>query len=459
MHTQHFDYIVIGGGSGGYAAARTARESVERVAIIDSANTLGGLCILRGCMPSKALLYSGQLLYDAKQATSFGLKIPTAVIDMPTLQKRKQSLVKEFADYRGDQLHNSRFSLFRSAAKFIDKNKIQLSNGQILSADHFMVATGSVVATPNVPGLAESKCWTSDHILNLDSTPEEMVVLGGGVVACELAQFLARIGTKVTLIQRSNHILKGLPSKASAVIENKFRDEGIVLYTSTAIQSVDKVNGQYEVIFNYKGKRLCIHTPHLMNALGRKPATQGLDLSKAGISTSKNGQIICNKFQQTTNPKVYASGDVTGPHEIVHIAILQGEVAAKHATGQVADPVDYDSLVSVVFTDPQVAQVGPSKQQLDDRGAKYLCADYPFDDHGKSMLMNAKYGYVQVYCDLSGKILGAECVGKDAGELIHSMAVAASIKANINDLLKVHWYHPTLSEIWTYPLEDLANAL
>ena len=410
-------------------------------------------------MPSKALLYSGQLLYDAKQATSFGLKIPAAVIDMPTLQKRKQALVKEFADYRGDQLHSNRFALFRNKAKFIDKDKIQLGNGQILSADYFMVATGSVVATPSVPGLAESNCWTSDHLLNLDFAPKEVVVLGGGVVACELAQFLTRIGTKVTLIQRSNHLLKDLSSKASAVIENKFRDEGIILYTDTSLQSVNTINGQYEVTFEHESESLTIQTPHLLNALGRKPATQGLDLNKAGISTSKNGQIICNKFQQTTNPKVYASGDVTGPHEIVHVAILQGEAAAKHATGQVADPVNYDSLVSVVFTDPQVAQVGLSKQQLDARGAKYLSAGYPFDDHGKSMLMNAKYGYVKVYCDLLGRILGAECVGKDAGELIHSMAVAVSIKANINDLLKVHWYHPTLSEIWTYPLEDLANAL
>ena len=459
MQTQHFDYIVIGGGSGGYAAARTARESVQRVAIIDSADTLGGLCILRGCMPSKALLYSGQLLYDAKQATSFGLKIPAAVIDMPTLQKRKQALVKEFAHYRGEQLQSNRFTLFRNKAKFIDKDKVQLGNGQILSADHFMVATGSVVATPNVPGLAESNCWTSDHLLNLDFVPKEVVVLGGGVVACELAQFLTRIGTKVTLIQRSNHLLKGLSSKASAVIKNKFREEGIVLYTGTSLQSVNTVNGQYEVIFEHESESLSIQTPHLLNALGRKPATQGLDLSKAGISTSKNGQIICNKFQQTTNPKVYASGDVTGPHEIVHVAILQGEAAAKHATGRVADPVSYDSLVSVVFTDPQVAQVGPSKQQLDDLGAKYLSADYPFDDHGKSMLMNAKHGYVEVYCDLSGKILGAQCVGKDAGELIHSMAVAASLKATVHDLLKVQWYHPTLSEIWTYPLEDLADAL
>ena len=171
MQTQHFDYIVIGGGSGGYAAARTARESVERVAIIDSADTLGGLCIYEDVCP-QALLYSGQLLYDAKQATSYGLKIPAAEIDMTTSQKRKQALIKEFADYRGDQLNSTCFSLFRTEAKFIDEDKVQLGNGQILSADHYMVATGSVVATPSVPGLAESNCWTSDHILNLAQLPK-----------------------------------------------------------------------------------------------------------------------------------------------------------------------------------------------------------------------------------------------------------------------------------------------
>ena len=184
-------------------------------------------------MPSKALLYSGQLLYDAKQATSYGLKIPAADIDMTTLQKRKQALVKEFADYRGDQLNSTRFSLFRSEAKFIDKDKVQLGNGQILSADHYMVATESVVATPSVPGLAESNCWTSDHILNLDSTPKEVVVLGGGVVACELAQFLSRIGTKVTLIQRSNHILKGSPNKH--LQSSKINSVKKVLYYTQAL--------------------------------------------------------------------------------------------------------------------------------------------------------------------------------------------------------------------------------
>jgi pyruvate/2-oxoglutarate dehydrogenase complex dihydrolipoamide dehydrogenase (E3) component len=138
---------------------------------------------------------------------------------------------------------------------------------------------------------------------------------------------------------------------------------------------------------------------------------------------------------------------------------MQGETAAKHATGRGAERVDYDSLCGVVFTDPQIGAVGLCENQLKERGIDYLAADYPFDDHGKSILMQAKYGYVKVFADRSGMVLGAECVGKDAGELINAMAVAVTLKANVRDLLKVHWYHPTLSEIWSYPLEEIFEEL
>jgi pyruvate/2-oxoglutarate dehydrogenase complex dihydrolipoamide dehydrogenase (E3) component len=165
-------------------------------------------------------------------------------------------------------------------------------------------------------------------------------------------------------------------------------------------------------------------------------------------------------MQCTANPKIYACGDVAGPHEIVHIAIMQGEVAAKHATNRKAAPVHYDDLLGVVFTDPQVGIVGLSEATLKARGLDYLSADYPFDDHGKSILMGAKYGYVRVFAEKkTGIVLGAECVSKDAGELIHSMAVAVTMKASVKDLLKVHWYHPTLSEIWSYPIEDIVDQM
>ncbi|ADE53698.1 dihydrolipoyl dehydrogenase family protein [Coraliomargarita akajimensis] len=456
---QHFDYVVIGGGSGGYAAARTAREVCDQVAIIDGAKELGGLCILRGCMPSKTLIYSAEILHLAQKGRQFGLDLQSAEVDMPLLHQRKLDIIKEFSDYRQEQLESDRFTLFRNNAHFISENCIELDNGEQITADHFMVATGSAVAVPPIVGLGEVPFWTSDHILDLDFLPSKIIVLGGGIVACELTQFLRRIGSEVIQIQRSSSLLKELPESAAAVVAQAFKDEGIDVYTDTAIESVSHTDGIFTVQFKHANQSIQVTAPYLLNALGRVPASDQLNLPAAGIECRPSGHIRCNEYQQTTNSKVYACGDVAGPHEIVHIAIMQGEVAARHATNRSAEPVDYETLSSVVFTDPQVAQVGKTETQLQAEGLDFLVADYPFDDHGKSILMEAKYGYVKVIADKAGTVLGAECVSKDAGELIHTMAVAVSLKANVRDLLKVHWYHPTLAEIWTYPIEDIVDEL
>lgn len=459
MSTEHFDYIVIGGGSGGYAAARTAKETCDRVAIIDSGKELGGLCILRGCMPSKTLIYAAEVLHLAQHGDTFGLKVPTAEVDMHTLHQRKLEIIKDFSDYRQEQLESDRFTLIRSHARFIDPQTIELDDGTCVTADHFMIATGSTVSVPPVTGLADVPYWTSDDVLDLDFKPEKVIVLGGGIVACELAQFLRRVGSEVIQIQRSAHILKEVSEGAATVIEQAFRDEGVQLYTDTTLQSVQHSDGTFTVNFDHNGETHTVTAPHLMNALGRHPNTDKLGLEAADVKTRKSGHIDCNEMQLTSNPRIYACGDVAGPHEIVHVAIMQGEVAAKHATGRAAEPVNYDTLLGVVFTDPQIGTVGLNEAQLKERCIDYLVADYPFDDHGKSILMEAKYGYVKVFADKSGTVLGAECVGKDAGELIHSMAVAVSLRANVRDLMKVHWYHPTLSEIWSYPIEDIVDEL
>ena len=459
---QHYECIVIGGGSGGYAAARVARETLDRVAIVDGAKELGGLCILRGCMPSKTLIYSAEVLRLAQHGKAFGLDIPSATVNMPALRQRKLQTIREFSQYRQGQLESDRFALFRSQARFIDKKTIELDDGARLSADRFVVATGSVVSVPPIQGLAETPFWTSDDILELAHVPDRVIVLGGGVVACELAQFLRRIGSEVTQIQRSPRILKEASPEASAVLEAQFRKEGIELRTSARLESVSHVAGCFTARFkNADGELLTAQAPRLLNALGRRPVTDSLGLDAADIKLLPSGHIACNSYQQTYNPAIYACGDVADPCGIAHVAILQGELAARHATGRPADPVHYDDLLSVIFTDPQIGQVGPNESQLRERGIDYIAADYPFDDHGKSILMEAKAGYVKVLADrATGLLLGAECVGKDGGELIHAMSVAVSLKADVRDLLKkTHWYHPTLSEIWTYPLEDIADKL
>jgi pyruvate/2-oxoglutarate dehydrogenase complex dihydrolipoamide dehydrogenase (E3) component len=461
METQHFDFVVIGGGSAGYAAARTARESFENVAIVEEGGELGGLCILRGCMPSKTLIYSAEVLHLAKEGEKFGLSIPEAAADMRALHQRKLATIEGFASYRQEQLGSDRFHLIRDRAVFVDAKTVSLaSSGENITADFFLIATGSVVNTPAIPGLRETPHWTSDDVLDLDFLPQSVIVLGGGIVACELAQFLNRVGTKVIQIQRSTRILKECSPESAEVVMQVFRNEGIDLHTGTDLKSVAKEGGEYIVHFTENGEEHEVRAAHLFNALGRKPNTKGLSLENAGVETKPSGQIRVDEMQRTANARIYAAGDVAGPHEIVHLAILQGEVAANHAAGKNPEPVNYDIKTGVVFTDPQVAAAGLSLEEAKQKGIDVIAADYPFDDHGKSILMEAKYGYVKVWADrATGKVIGAECVGKDGGELIHALAVAITLGATPAQLLKVHWYHPTLSEIWSYPLEDLAESL
>ncbi|MCC5789117.1 MAG: dihydrolipoyl dehydrogenase [Opitutales bacterium] len=455
-----FDFVVIGGGSAGYNAANLAASQGARVAVIDGAQELGGLCILRGCMPSKTLIYSAEVLHLAQKGETFGLDIPKAQIDMKKLAERKKNIIGDFASYRREGLHSGRFTLFNQKARFADPQTVELEDGCRITGKTFLIATGSEVQFPPIPGLDKVPVWTSDDVLDLDFLPESVLVLGGGVVACELAQFLARAGSNVTQIQRSPHLLKEMSEEAAQVVETVFREEGIELFTNTRIEDI-KCHGQkMEVTFMHEGKKIVRQARHLFNALGRVPKTKGLDLPTAGVETGSRGEILVNGYQQTNQPHIYAAGDCIGKHEIVHIAIQQGETAARHALGKKTDEVDYRCLMGVVFTDPQVAYVGALERELKERGQDYVAADYPFDDHGKSILMEIKHGFVKILASPADRrLLGAEIVGKDASELIHVLSTALHLKATVDDLLRAPWYHPTLVEILTYPLEDLQEAL
>ncbi len=457
----HYDFLVLGGGSAGFNAARVARDFADRVAIVDGAPALGGLCILRGCMPSKTLLYSAEVLHLARNAAKFGLAIEGARADMAALHARKLAVIGEFAAYREKAMNSGRYAIHRASARFVDPHTVALDNGDTLTADRILVATGSRVSWPAVPGLAEAKPWISDDVLELDVLPESVIVLGGGVVACELAQLLRRLGAQVTQLQRSPHVLKEFAPAVSTVVEHAFGDEGIELLTGTVLRQVRRTADGFEVEFLHEGKTLVRRARHLLNALGREPDTAALNLAAAGVAVEPGGRIRVNEWQQTSQPHIYAGGDCTGPFEIVHTAVAQGELAARHAFGRPGlKPVDYSGLVQVVFTDPQVAVVGRSEKELAEAGVAWAAASYPFDDHGKSILMEAKHGFVKVIADRAGgRVLGAEIVGKDAGELIHIFSVAVTMRATVHDLLRAHWYHPTLAEIVTYPLEELAEQI
>jgi pyruvate/2-oxoglutarate dehydrogenase complex dihydrolipoamide dehydrogenase (E3) component len=458
---QTFDFAVIGGGSAGFNAARLAGSLGRKTALIDGAEELGGLCILKGCMPSKTLLYAAEVLHLARSAGRFGLRVASAQADMRKVAARKRRIIADFASYRQQAMAKGPFTLIRANARFIDPHTVALSNGRKLRAQQFLIATGSKVAVPAVEGLAESACWTSDDVLDLDFLPSRVIVLGGGVVACELAQLLSRLGSRVTLLQRSPQILRDHSPEAAGAVTAALREEGLEVITGTQLQRVNRTARGYTVEYAHEGRTHRRSAPHLVNALGREPNTAALDLAAAGVRVLTGGRVETNRWQQTSQPHIYAGGDCSGPAEIVHVAIQQGELAARHAAGvRGLKPVDYSLLLNVVFTDPQVATLGRLERDLQADGVPYLAASYPFNDHGKSILMEALHGHVKVLAEpRRGRLLGVEIVGPSAGELIHAFTGPLALRATAADLLRAPWYHPTLAEILTYPLEEIVEKL
>jgi len=460
MAKYDFDVVILGGGSGGYAAARTVTAAELKTAVVEGGRKVGGLCILRGCMPTKALLYAAEVKHLAEQAPIWGVRASKVGFNFAKVMARKDAQIEDFAGYRRKQLNAGKFTFIRASARFLDPHTVALSNGKKLRARYFVVATGSRVATPPLPQLAETGYWTSDDAVSLKKLPKSLIILGGGAIACEFAQFFARFGVKVTLIQRSPHILKEFDSDAGAVIEKVFQAEGMKVYTGTKLLSARRAGKLKAVTFEQDGKKITVSAQEILFALGRSPNTEGLDLERAGVKTEK-GRIVSNAGMQTSAPHIFAAGDCTGPHEIVHIAVNQGEVAGQNiANAKGRRKMDYRLLISVVFTDPQVATVGLTEKAAVERKIPFLSSSYPFDDHGKSLLMEAKAGFVKLLANpKTGEIIGGSCVGPAGGELIHEIVAAMAKRMTVKELAAMPHYHPTLAEIWTYPAEELADQI
>jgi len=457
---QGFDYdlAVIGGGSGGFAAARTAAAEGLRTVVVEGADEIGGLCILRGCMPTKALLYAAEVLHLATHPQVWGVRTEDATFNWPHVLARKDSLIKEFAEYRRQQLLRGKFHFLRATARFSDPHTLELSTGRKITAGNFVIATGSKIAPSPLPQLDDLDYLNSDTALKLPRLPKSVIVLGGGAVAAEFAQMFARFGVRTTMVQRSPHILHEFDSDAAGELEMAFRREGITLYTNTKLIDARRTGTQKEVVFEHNGQVVRAHAEEVFYALGRVPNVARLGLDRIGVSL-EYGRIPTDSRMQTTAPHIYAAGDCTGLHEIVHIAIQQGEVAAHN----VAHPdrprhMDYRLLTEIIFTDPQVASVGLTEKRAQVRNINCNVAKYPFNDHGKSMIMDAKGGFVKLLADpLTGELIGGCCVGPSGGELIHEIIAAMYKRMTARELAAMPHYHPTLAEIWTYPAEELAE--
>jgi pyruvate/2-oxoglutarate dehydrogenase complex dihydrolipoamide dehydrogenase (E3) component len=463
MEMLTFDAVVIGGGSAGYAAARALVAGGATVAVVDSAPELGGLCILRGCMPTKALLHAAELRHAMEEAKHWGIHPGEVQIDIAALFGRKATLIEQFAAYRRDQLQAGKFQLLRARASFVDAHTLQLSDGRQVRAGHVVLATGSKVGKLPLPALETIGCQTSDDLVDHAHLPASLIVLGGGAVGLEFAQFYSRLGTRVSVIQRNSQILREFDQDAAAEVEKAFRREGIEVFTGTRLLDARKSADQSEILFEQgaaPGSAQWLSAEAVLHGMGRAPNLDGLNLSAAGVSCESGG-IDINARQQSSVGHIYAAGDCCGPYEIVHLAIQQGEVAA-HNILRPSTPrsMDYRILLSVVFTDPQVAQVGLTEKEATRQGLAYAAASYPFNDHGKSMILGCQEGFVKLLASRSdGEILGGTCVGPQGGELIHEIAVAMGKRMTVHEFVQVPHYHPTLAEIWTYPAEELVAEL
>ncbi|KAB2645905.1 MAG: NAD(P)/FAD-dependent oxidoreductase [Verrucomicrobia bacterium] len=464
--TDTFDFLVIGGGSAGYAAASTAAGLGLRVAVVEGGTEVGGLCILRGCMPSKALLESAHRAEAIRHAGEFGLRAEFLGADAGAIRARKRRLIGEFADYRRGQLESGRFEFVRGRAAFADPHtlEVRLPDGGLrrLTARACLVATGSAVQRIDLPGLREVGAWTSDDVLDADIIPASVVILGGGAIALELASYYCGIGSKVTVIQRGPQLLTGSDPDIADALADALEHRGIVIHRGTTLLRAETAGSLKRIVFRQGDADLTADGERIICALGRHPHLDGLAPEKAGL-TVERGRLRAAATQQCGAPHLFAAGDVCGPHEIVHIAIQQGEIAARNAArvlGKLDGPleeIDYRLKLLAIFTHPQVATAGLSERECAAQNIPVLTAKYLFADHGKTLIRAEPDGFVKLIVERdSRRILGAACVGPEASELIHEIVVAMHFRATAADLARIPHYHPTLSEIWTYPAEELA---
>jgi pyruvate/2-oxoglutarate dehydrogenase complex dihydrolipoamide dehydrogenase (E3) component len=458
VQTFAYDLVVVGAGSGGYAAARTARALGANVALVDH-GPLGGLCILKGCMPSKALIASSDRAHDVRVAERLGVDAAEPEIDFAHIMARKRSLVEGFAGERIGQL--MAYPVYAGAARFESATELRVGDDVTLNAGSFIIATGSVVAPPVIPGLKETGYVDSDAALSLERRPSSLIVLGGGYVAAELGQFYARVGVPTTFVLRAPHVLSTEDDDVGDALTAALRADGMAVETCAQVDRVERAGERKRVSYTQHGRQHSVEADEILYALGRVPNIEGLNLEAAGITYHAITGVEVDATMRTANSLIFAVGDVTGVYPLVHVAIYQGELAARNAVNGTDDRADYSlQKTHAIFTDPQVAIAGQTEKDLLRAGVDYVAGSYPFADHGKAMVLDKLVGFVKMMAaPRDGRILGAAVVGSHGSDLIHEVVVAMNYGATVYDFLKVPHIHPTMAEIWTYPPEIIAEKI
>jgi len=450
-----FDVMVIGAGSAGRYGARAAAEQGAKVGLLET-GPFGGLCILKGCMPTKAYLRSAELVGLIQRGPEMGVYTDGKIrIDFDQIKKRKDLLIAEMAHYAKMGIDGEKnITLLTGAARFLSPQSIQVGE-TVYSCEKYLIATGSKETIPPFPGLEETGFITSDDALEMEKLPAALIVLGGGVEALEFGQFFHRMGVQTTIIQRSAHVLSWEDADVGTCLGDIFRKDGIHLYTDTAIKKVETKDGQKRVTFKHKGQDIVVEANEILIVTGRAGNVAALGLDAAGVETRKAG-IRVNEYLQTSNANIYAAGDVTGLNLVVNVATHQGRVAGLNLVKGPNEKADYRVIPVAVFTDPQFAKVGLSEKEAEAQGIAVQVGKYPFDDLGKAIVTNQTEGFIKILADVkTGEILGAQIVGAEASNLIHQAAIAMHYRATLKDYAGIAHIHPTLAEIMLYVVDDM----
>ncbi|MBI2507644.1 dihydrolipoyl dehydrogenase [Candidatus Woesearchaeota archaeon] len=452
-----YDLVVIGGGSAGYSAAKLAASYKKNVCIIEK-GPFGGLCILRGCMPSKTLLWSARIAELIRNAKEFGIHVDQNIkIDAKHIVERKNKIIKGFADYRLDSVKkNKHIDLIYGKASFIFKNKVQ-AGGKVIEGENFLISTGSKISIPNIPGLKEAGYLTSDEALELKKFPKSLIVLGGGPVTLELAYYFFNLGVEVIIIQRSDHVMSDNDEDLAEVIEESFRKEGIKVYTGTFLKKVSKVGNIKAVEFEHGKKNVNVKAEEILVGLGRIPDFDGLNLQRTGMKLDGKGIPILNEYLQTSVKNIYVAGDASKILEVVNVAVEQGRVAAENMFGK-KEKLDYHKFPAAVFTHPEVAWIGVTEKEVKEKNMNAETAKLPYEDLGKAMCLGETEGFIKMIMDKKSKrILGVAIVGHLASDIIHEAVPLLYNKNTIYDLAKMQHIHPTFGEIYSYLVEDCCD--
>ncbi len=442
-----FDVIVIGGGSAGSSAARAAQRCGARTAMINDGE-LGGLCILRGCMPTKTMLTSAHLLYEATHAEELGLRFTGELrADFTAIMSRKDELVARFQRAKMASIEKEDYELISGRARFTTGGSLEVG-GQRLRAAKYIIATGSVPVMLAIPGLEEVPVLTSDEVIRLPSAPASLVVLGAGAIGLELGQFFARIGTEVLLVNRSPLLSKMDPHCGVQLRQALSEEPQMRVIAPGRIERVRR-DGK-EIVFELcEGERRWEHRAEaFLMAVGRRAALDGLGIEHLGLDTFGAG-LTHDLRMRSSHPDVYVAGDATGQHQILHIANQEGIAAGRNAAGvEPAETVDYRLKMSVVFSDPAFAQVGMSEAEAKQARVPYAYGEVKLAQTGRAITMGTRFGIWRLMAHAeTGEILGSSLLGPRADDLIHIISVLMAQRAKVREIFKMPWYHPTLSEV------------